>query len=148
MEKCKEIPLSYSFHEIYKMFHNCVKNEADMLGINPTYRFIFLALSNKEEGITQSEICEIVHLKAPSISLTLQQMESEKLISRCKSKVDSRQTIVKLTSKGKELDIKLKEVFKKWEEKMENALTNEEINSLKETFVKLKNVLNGGEGNV
>lgn len=148
MSCCNNIPLSYSFHEVNKMFYNCVKNEVEMLGINPTYRFIFMALCNKEEGINQSEICEVVHLKAPTISLTLQQMENEELITRSKSKVDSRQTIVRLTEKGHKLDQKLKDIFKKWEIIMVSSLNEDELSTLKSCLLKIKNSLNGGENNV
>ena len=144
MVNCNTIPLSYSFHEINKLFFNCVKNEADMLGINPTYRFIFMALCNKE-GINQSEICKVVHLKKSSISLTLQQMENEGLIIRCKANDDNRQTIVRLTDKGIQLDQKLKDIFKKWEKIVESALNNDELISLKGSLFKIKNALNGGE---
>ena len=47
---CKkvDVPLSYTFHEVNKLFINNVKNESEMLGINPSYRYVFMALKNNE----------------------------------------------------------------------------------------------------
>ena len=59
MCKVKDVPLSYMFHEVYKLFHQSVKKEADLLGINPTYRFVFMALVSNKDGVTQSEIYQI-----------------------------------------------------------------------------------------
>ena len=121
---CKkvDVPLSYTFHEVNKLFINNIKNESEMLGINPSYRYVFMALKNNENGLSQSEICEIVHFKKSSISLLLQQMENEELISRHKSELDSRQTIVKLTEKGIALDEKIKNIFIKCEQKMIDSI--------------------------
>lgn len=148
MENCCNISISYVFHEIHKIFINNVKQEAEMNGINPTYRYIFIALSNNLNGLTQVEICNLIHLKAPSVSLLLQQMESEKLIIREKSNKDSRQTIVKITKKGLELDNKLKEIFKKHENLISDSLNEDELNNLKVYLKKIKDNLKGGNNNV
>ena len=145
MCKVKDVPLSYMFHEVYKLFHQSIKKEADLLGINPTYRFVFMALNQNEEGITQSEICEVVHHKKSSISLLLQEMENEGLISREKSKIDNRQTIVKLTKKGYELDLKLKQIFSKYEAKIYDSLNEDELSQIRTSLYKIITSLGGEE---
>jgi DNA-binding MarR family transcriptional regulator len=132
------------FHEINKLFYENIKNETKMIGINPTYRFIFMVLSQNKDGLTQSEICDLVHLKKSSVSELLHQMESEELIIREKSLLDNRKTIVKLTNKGKSLDNKIKGVFKKYELIMSSSLSNEEKENLISYIDRLKNALKGG----
>jgi DNA-binding MarR family transcriptional regulator len=132
------------FHEINKLFYENIKNETKMIGINPTYRFIFMVLSQSKDGLTQSEICDLVHLKKSSVSELLHQMESEELIIREKSLLDNRKTIVKLTCKGKALDNKIKGVFKKYELIMSSSLSNEEKENLISYIDRLKNALKGG----
>lgn len=144
MDKNCEISISYMFHEINKLFYENIKNETKMIGINPTYRFIFMVLSQSKDGLTQSEICDLVHLKKSSVSELLHQMESEKLIIREKSNLDNRKTIVKLTCKGKALDNKIKGVFKKYELIMSSSLSNEEKENLLSYINRLKNALKGG----
>ena len=144
MDNNCEISISYMFHEINKLFFENIKNETKMIGINPTYRFIFMVLSQNKDGLTQSEICDLVHLKKSSVSELLHQMESEELIIREKSNLDNRKTIVKLTCKGKSLDNKIKGVFKKYELIMSSSLSNEEKENLFTYINRLKNALKGG----
>ena len=132
------------FHEINKLFFENIKNETKMIGINPTYRFIFMVLSQNKDGLTQSEICNLVHLKKSSVSELLQQMENEELIIREKSNLDNRKTIVKLTNKGKSLDNKIKSVFKKYELIMSSSLSDKEKENLISYIDRLKNALKGG----
>ena len=144
MNKNCEISIGYMFHEIDKLFYENIKNETKMIGINPTYRFIFMVLSQNKDGLTQSEICDLVHLKKSSVSELLHQMESEELIIREKSLLDNRKTIVKLTCKGKSLDKQIKGVFKKYELIMSSSLSNEEKENLFTYINRLKNALKGG----
>lgn len=144
MDNNCEISISYMFHEINKLFFENIKNETKMIGINPTYRFIFMVLSQNKDGLTQSEICNLVHLKKSSVSELLQQMENEELIIREKSNLDNRKTIVKLTIKGKSLDNKIKSVFKKYELIMSSSLSDKEKENLISYIDRLKNALKGG----
>ena len=144
MDNNCEISISYMFHEINKLFFENIKNETKMIGINPTYRFIFMVLSQNKDGLTQSEICNLVHLKKSSVSELLQQMENEELIIREKSNFDNRKTIVKLTNKGKSLDNKIKSVFKKYELIMSSSLSDKEKENLISYIDRLKNALKGG----
>mgnify|MGYP003414935488 CR=1 FL=1 len=144
MDNNCEISISYMFHEINKLFFENIKNETKMIGINPTYRFIFMVLSQNKDGLTQSEICNLVHLKKSSVSELLQQMENEELIIREKSNLDNRKTIVKLTNKGKSLDNKIKSVFKKYELIMSSSLSDKEKENLISYINRLKNALKGG----
>lgn len=144
MDNNCEISISYMFHEINKLFFENIKNETKMIGINPTYRFIFMVLSQNKDGLTQSEICNLVHLKKSSVSELLQQMENEELIIREKSNLDNRKTIVKLTNKGKSLDNKIKSVFKKYELIMSSSLKDKEKENLISYIDRLKNALKGG----
>ena len=137
------VPISYLFYEINKLFIDNVRNDVEKLGINPTYRFIFQCLNENKDGLSQVDICKHVHLKAPSISLTLQQMENDGLIVREKSSNDSRQTIVKLTEDGIKLDNKLKQIFKKHENKIISALNKQETNDLLNSIYKIKDSLKG-----
>ena len=143
MHHSKEQALSNTFHKIHRMFMNNVKQEANLIGINPTYHYIFMNLHDHKEGLSQSELCDLIHLKAPSVSLLLQQMEKEELILREKSSNDNRLTIVKLTEKGKKLDSKLKQIFKKNDELMNSSLNDEEMNNLKLYLNKIMNKLKG-----
>ena len=92
---------------------------------------------NKENNITQKDICEFIKMKAPTISLTLQSMEQEGLVERIKSETDSRCTYVVLTQKGEELDEKIRGFFQTAEKTMVDALTGDELEMIKKCLEKI-----------
>lgn len=124
-------PLGYKIGEVSRLFHNKVKRLANDNGISTTYFHIIGFLKrNKENNITQKEICEFMKMKAPTISLTLQSMEQEGYVERVKSESDSRCTYVVLSKKGEELDEKIRGFFQIAEKTMKDALTIEELDIL------------------
>lgn len=124
-------PLGYKIGEVSRLFHNKVKRLANDNGISTTYFHIIGFLKrNKENNITQKEICEFMKMKAPTISLTLQSMEQEGYVERIKSESDSRCTYVVLSKKGEELDDKIRGFFQIAENTMKDALTSEELEVL------------------
>ena len=131
-------PLGYKIGEVSRLFHNKVKKLANDNGISTTYFHIIGFLKcNKENNITQKDICEFIKMKAPTISLTLQSMEQEGLVERIKSETDSRCTYVVLTQKGEELDEKIRGFFQTAEKTMVDALTGEELEMIKNCLEKI-----------
>ena len=102
-------------------------------------------LERHPEGMTQVEIANTVCLKAPTISLTLNQMEQEGLICREKSEEDSRKMLVKLTDKGQSLSNKLRDLYREAEGILTNSLSEEEYDNLTKYLEKMKNALREGE---
>ena len=121
-------PLGFKIGEVSRLFHNKVKKLANDNGISQTYFHIIGFLRrNKDNNITQKDICEFIKMKAPTISLTLQSMEQEGLVERVKSETDSRCTYVVLTKKGEELDDKIRGFFHTTEQMMLDSLSSEEL---------------------
>ena len=121
-------PLGFRIGEVSRLFHNKVKKLANDNGISQTYFHILGYLRrNKDNKITQKDICEFIKMKAPTISLTLQSMEQDGLVERVKSSTDSRCTYVVLTKKGEELDDKIRGFFHSTEQLMLDSLTIEEL---------------------
>ena len=131
-------PLGFKIGEVSRLFHNKVKKLANDNGISQTYFHIIGFLRrNKENNITQKDICEFIKMKAPTISLTLQSMEQDGLVERVKSLTDSRCTYVVLTKKGEELDDKIRGFFSSTEQMMLDALTPEELKMFNECLDKI-----------
>ena len=121
-------PLGFKIGEVSRLFHNKVKKLANDNGISQTYFHIIGFLRrNKDNNITQKDICEFIKMKAPTISLTLQSMEQEGLVERVKSESDSRCTYVVLTKKGEELDDKIRGFFHSTEQMMLDSLSSDEL---------------------
>ncbi len=60
-----------------------------------------LALLSVRDGVSQLDLIHATHLKAPTISLIVQKMEHDGLISRKADDLDMRMTRVYLTERGK-----------------------------------------------
>lgn len=114
----EKIPYGAILSHMNKTFKIAFKEEAARHNINATFAHIVMTLAKHPEGLPQNDIAERNHLAAPTVSLTLKQMEGLGYISRKTSENDNRKTIVVLTELGLELDEKIKECFKIVESRM------------------------------
>ena len=137
----KHLPIGHLLMELAKKFKNIVYDQALQMGLNGSYFFICMLLTKNKEGLSQNEICDKLHLKAPTISLTLQAMERDGLLFREKDENDSRKSIVKLTDTGYAYDEKIKKAHQNAEKQLVNSLNNEEIEILRNIILKMNNSL-------
>ena len=79
------------------------------MGITYPQYLVLMLLWEKDNRII-SEITEKLLLETNTVTPLLQRMEKEGLVVRQKSTSDSRQRIISLTPKGKELEEKIKDV--------------------------------------
>lgn len=68
---------------------------------------LYLALV--QDGITPSELSEILDVSLPRVASVLNSLEAKKLISKMTDSEDKRKTIVNITKVGKELVLNKKE---------------------------------------
>ena len=126
-----ERPLGMQINVLAHLFRNAVEEEVRQSGISFSYFQIIRFLKMKEkQNVTQSDICDFLHFKPSSISVTLQNMENDGLLIRTKSEEDSRKTFVRLSEKGQEMDKKIRLHYRTIEEYMRNHLSEEELESL------------------
>lgn len=137
----KYLPIGHLLMELAKKFKNIVYEQAMQMGLNGSYFFICMTLTKNKNGLSQNEICDKLHLKAPTISLTLQAMERDGLLFREKDENDSRRSIVKLTSVGYAYDEKIKKAHQNAEKQLVSSLSNDEIEILRSLILKMNNSL-------
>lgn len=133
----ENIPSGALINHLSKIFKCSLKDLCNKKGINSTYANIIMFLSRHKDGVPQNEIADNAHLKAPTVSLTLKNMESIGLITRCQDETDSRKTIVKLTEKGYEVDNVIITCFKELELKMIENISSDDL----ETFKRIINMM-------
>ena len=95
---------------------------------------------NSNGEIQQKDIEEKLNVSRATISETLSKMEKYEMIKRETGK-DNRTKIIKLTNKSIEIHKLMNETFDNISNKVENILTEEETNKLKELLIKLSNGL-------
>lgn len=123
----EKMPYGALLNHMNKTFKCAFKEEAARHNINATYAHIVMTLAWHPEGLPQNDIAERNHLAAPTVSLTLKQMESLGFITRKPSDTDNRKAIVVLTEKGIELDEKIKECFKIVESRMIKNISDDDL---------------------
>ena len=125
--KKEHMPYGAIINHMNKTFKCAFKSEAAKHNINATYANIVMTLARNPLGLPQNDIAEINHLSAPTVSLTLKQMEALGYITRKASEEDNRKTIVLLTDLGLELDEKIKKCFQNVESKLIKNIKAEDL---------------------
>lgn len=136
MEKSKKKTPFMLIGDTHKIFGNHMRMVVDQNNLNGCYRPIIFSLIH-HDGLTQLEIVQKTHYKAPTISLTLQKMELEGYVTRQQDANDMRQVRVYLTDKGREYDEKMVKLIKESEKVALASLSEEEITTLERILTKL-----------
>lgn len=89
--------------ELTKMYNHILKDEMRRRDYRIAYHHLLKPLYEKD-NVTQLDLVKSSDLKAPTVSYSLQQMESEGLIYREADKKDARSTRVHLTEEGREIE--------------------------------------------
>jgi len=128
---------SMLINEISKLFHNKMREKSEELGFKNGYRQILMLLAHGDD-ITQLDIAEATHLKAPTVSVTLKKMEEDGLILRQTDLMDSRKTRVYLTEEGRKLDQKHRKNIIEFEEIMFSGIEKEDEDRLLQYLKKIR----------
>lgn len=127
-------------NDVSKLFDGRVRRETERAGFPQGYRRIMFHLSHNDM-LTQNELTKLTHMKAPSISVQLQKMEQEKLITRTPDEKDLRKSYISLTEKGRECEKFFISKCKETEEVMFKDFTEDELKTLKDALKKITNNL-------
>ncbi|MBQ2828797.1 MAG: winged helix-turn-helix transcriptional regulator [Clostridia bacterium] len=130
------------FNDISRLFNGRVRRETERLGFPQGYRRIVFHLSHNE-CLTQNELVKLTHMKAPSISVQLQKMEQEKLITRKTDEKDMRKSYIYLTEKGRECEKLFISKCQETEKVMFENFSEDEMKILKEYLKRITNNLIG-----
>lgn len=141
LKEDNKYPLGLQLREFSKLFKEIIRQETLRYGINVSYLYVLRILSQNPDGLNQRSISTMLHLKAPTISITLQNMEQEGLLIRSKNSDDGRNVIVKLTDKGVEKNQEIRSIFQKVEASLLSALSAEEYLTFLSLLEKLKEKL-------
>ena len=100
-------------------------------------------LFENPEGIIQNKLAFITDRNKASLTRLINGMEKNNLVSRIKSEKDSRKNIVFNTQNGNELFLKTKPIMLKSISKVQEGISDEEMNSFIQIMSKIqKNLLN------
>ncbi len=122
---------SMLIHQISRRFEERVRAKSMRGDVAAGYRQILFFLAHDKE-LTQRELTERTNLKASTVSVALQKMESEGLVCRKGSDSDQRKICVSLTEKGVRLDEEIRATCRDNEKRMVEGFNAAEIENLKQ----------------
>ena len=125
--------ISILHREHAKYLNEKVKKENLSYGLQPMLVTIY-----KNEGIIQEQLAKYYNLNESTITRNLKKLEEKGLIERIPEKRTKR---IKVTSKGEKIAERVMDYDEKWDVKIKECLTKEEYDNLKNTLLKICEVL-------
>ncbi len=141
---CGERPTMMMLNEVSKLFHDKLRSLNEQMGIPDGYRHILFTLK-WGDGMTQCEISQHTHHKAPTVSVALQKMEADGLVIRVADEDDLRQSRIYITDKGREITEKYHANLVKTEEMALDGLTKEEEEQLRAVLARMRDIFLNNE---
>ncbi len=137
-KKCdrKFLP-SMMTNEVSKLFRDIINRDVEKLGVQNSYRQLLFHLSRKD-GVSQLELARATHLKAPTVSVTLKNMEADGLVERKGDINDLRIIHVYLTDKGRQTDDKIRGIHHMLDSRMTEGISQEALDALVATLTKMR----------
>ena len=123
--------------DIALILAEAINRENNAGGIPNGYRAILFYLA-QNNGISQLELARLVGIKPPTVSVSLQKMESDGFVTRKTDPDDQRRTIVYLTEKGNKAAMAMFAVFSKYDAMLDGVLTEEESELLRTLLLKVR----------
>ncbi len=122
--------------DAHHLFGHKIREGLSKQGISNTTQSVLIYLK-WHDAATQVELVEMAHVRPSTISVTLQKMESDGLITRCPSETDQRCTIVKITEQGLKLCEENKKYVKSLDELFTKDIDKEELEITKKVLKKI-----------
>lgn len=132
--------LYYVFLEVLRLHHIKAHQMLEEIGLYPGQPPLLFIL-NKDDGKSQKQLAQMLHIKASTINVMIKRMEKEDLIQRRQDREDQRISRVYITEKGRKVCKKANMMMKKMEEEMFLNLTKEEKIILRRLLLEVKDNL-------
>ncbi len=100
----------------------------------------YIELIDKNEGIMVSEISRMLDLKKSTVSIAINQLIDQDIISKIQSNTDKRVYFLKLTTKGKEIMKMHKQVHRNTIKKILSILDQNEVGKFIEIVDKISKI--------
>ena len=110
--------------DVNKMCDDLIRSSTED-NLQDSFRNLLFHL-NFNDGCTQLTLAKLSHLKAPTVSVTLQKMENEGYVIRRRNTSDLRQTFVFITEKGKEYNSRMYDTIKTIDSEIFSGIPDED----------------------
>lgn len=115
------------------MYFLKIYNQLEEYELHPGQVAVMKAL-DKKEGMSQRELADWLHIKPPTVAVSIKRMEKKGFLERKPDSQDQRIMRIYLTPHGKEINKELQELLKRNEEELLNGFEEGEIYLLQRFF--------------
>jgi len=138
---CQDPESIYSiFGQVMRFHYYRTHMLLEKFGVYPGQPPLFFTLV-KQDGLSQKELSDRLHLKAATVAVMLKRMEKAGLVERRPDPEDQRILRVYLTEKGKNIHNEVKEALKSMDSECFGNFTDEEKLTLKRLLVQMRDNL-------
>ena len=127
-------------NEVSHLMMDRIRSNHDELFSQRSIRLLIMELARRD-GRTQLDLVNATHLKAPTVSVAMQKLEKEGIVTRKPDEYDLRATRVNLTEKGRELDNRTRRSVHDAEELAMANLSEDERETLARLLMKIRESL-------
>ena len=117
-------------HDAAKLYGDRMRSKSEHDGLPSSYRMLIFHLAPMKPGVNQLDLVKATHLKPPTVSVTLQRMERDGLVTRKSNEDDLRQTLVYLTERGKAINDRIHLIHKEGDALALTGFSDAEIETL------------------
>lgn len=96
------------------------------VGVHPK-QFLFLNMIRAQEGISQSDLATKLHVKPPTVAVTVKRLEKAEVVYRRTDPKDMRISRIYLTDKGKAIAGKIETIVEENERILTDGFSEEEL---------------------
>ena len=115
-------------------------NHLDKLGIYPGQSGVLCNLS-KNDGQSQKELCEKIHVRPATVTVMLLRMEKRNLVKRVQDEKDKRKTRIYLDEAGNNVVEDIKKIHQYVEKSCLRNISEEEKDILRRLLLKVRDNL-------
>ncbi len=114
-------------------YHRLSFQELGEIGVHPGQLPILKTLSCRG-GLSQRELANILHIKPPTVTVTVQRLEKAQLVYKQQDREDQRISRIYLTEKGESIISSLMGIIRSNEERLMRGFSDSEICLMRRFF--------------
>ena len=102
--------IGYRIIQVLRAHRSHADPAFNALGLHPGQEWILFQLWN-EEGLTQSQLTDVLHVEPPTVSKALQRLEQAGFVERRQDPEDARVSRVYLTQHGRAIQVPVQKIW-------------------------------------
>lgn len=127
----------YIFLEILRIHHYEAHKKLEEINLYPGQPPLLFIL-NKNDGKSQRELADMMHIKASTVNVMIKRMEKGGLLERKQDEKDGRISRAYITDLGREVCKKSYYAMEEMENRMFSGLTNDELIIFRRLLLQVK----------